>query len=277
MGNLKKFIKKGIKIIKRKELIPIPRVLHENNLLEGKIALITGGSSGIGYAIANEFVNNGCKIIIAGRDKDKLEKSILNMGDKARTLCMDITDINSIEKKVIQAEKEFEENRIDILVNCAGIISKKGFSDVDEAEYENVMNTNVKGVFFLSRCVGNRMIKKQIKGHILNVSSSSALRPAWTPYQISKWAVRGMTLGLADNYLPYGIIVNAIAPGPCATPMLGKEYGDSLYDEELPFKRFSTPEEIAVLAVYLVSPIGDIVVGDTLYATGGSGILDLSH
>ena len=121
------------------------------------------------------------------------------------------------------------------------------------------------------------MIDKKIKGHILNVTSSSALRPAWTPYQMSKWAVRGLTKGLADMMIPHGIVVNAIAPGPTATPMLGKEEGDSIYEPYTPARRYAMPEEIASLAVFMVSGAGDMIVGDTFYMTGGSGIITLHH
>ena len=121
------------------------------------------------------------------------------------------------------------------------------------------------------------MIENGIKGHILNLSSSSSLRPAWTPYQMSKWAVKGLTLGLADIFLPYGIIVNAIAPGPVATPMLGREEEDSLYCAEQPSGRYAVPSEIAALAVFMVSDMGNLIVGDTFYMTGGSGLLSYQH
>lgn len=121
------------------------------------------------------------------------------------------------------------------------------------------------------------MIKNKIRGHILNVSSASALRPAWTPYQISKWGIRGFTLGLADTLLPFGIVVNAIGPGPTATHML-----DGIVSEEgnlnsitCPAGRIATTEEIANLAVFMVSGMGDMIVGDTYYITGGSGIISL--
>lgn len=109
------------------------------------------------------------------------------------------------------------------------------------------------------------------------MTSSSALRPAWTPYQMSKWAVRGLTLGLADALLPHGIVVNAIAPGPVATPMLGKCEGDSIENPQGPCGRYAMPSEIANLAVFMVSGMGDLIVGDTFYMTGGSGTIDLKH
>lgn len=173
------------------------------------------------------------------------------------------------------AAASFPENRIDILVNSAGILNHTDFLEMSEDEYDRIMDINAKGTFFMSQAVAKHMIENRIKGHILNLSSSSSLRPAWTPYQISKWAVRGMTLGMADRLLPYGIIVNAIAPGPVATPMLGKHEGDSIYNATCPAGRYAMPEEIARLATFMVSDLGDMIVGDTFYMTGGSGTISL--
>ena len=175
--------------------------------------------------------------------------------------------------KVREAASLFDEKKIDILVNSAGVVSHSGFEKMTEEEYDSIMDINAKGTYFMSQAVSKFMIENGLKGHILNVSSSSALRPAWTPYQMSKWAVRGLTLGLADSLLPYGIIVNAIAPGPVATPMLGKNEGDSICNPINPSGRFSMPSEIASLAVFMVSNMGDLIVGDTFYITGGSGTL----
>ena len=176
-----------------------------------------------------------------------------------------------------EAAAAFEENVIDVLVNCAGINPKKNFFDTQEKDFDLTMDINVKGTFFISQVVANYMIKNKVKGHILNLSSSSALRPAWSPYEMSKWTIRGFTKGLADILIPYGIIVNAIAPGPTATPMLGMNSEDDLDLQNNPSKRYATPEEIANLAVMLISDMGNLVVGDTLYATGGSGVITLHN
>ncbi len=178
-------------------------------------------------------------------------------------------------EKVKTAAALFPENRIDILVNSAGILNHTDFLEMSEDEYDNIMDINAKGAFFMSQAVAKHMIENRIHGHILNVTSSSALRPAWTPYQMSKWAVRGLTLGMADKLLPYGIVVNAIAPGPTATPMLHKDEGDSIYNATCPSGRFAMPSEIAALATFMVSDMGDMIVGDTFYMTGGSGTVTL--
>ncbi len=265
-----------IQMGKEEKIQPIIVPVEKEKLLNGKVALITGGTSGIGLAIAQAFQNAGAKVIIAGTNQAKLETALEKMGG-VKGLLIDVRDTEHLPDKVKEAEALFDENKIDILVNSAGIVVKHDFWGIDEEEYDRIMDTNAKGTFFMSQAVGKAMIEKQVKGHILNVTSSSALRPAWTPYQMSKWAVRGLTLGLADTLLPYGIVVNAIAPGPTATPMLGKTEGSSISEPNNPSKRYAMPEEIASMAVYMVSDAGRMIVGDTVYMTGGSGTITLHH
>lgn len=274
---LKNAVHTLIQMGKEEKIQPIIVPVEKEKLLDGKVALITGGTSGIGLAVAQAFQNAGAKVIITGTNQQKLEIALKKMGGGGKGLLIDVRDTEHLPDKVKEAEALFEENRIDILVNSAGVVVKHDFWGIDEKEYDGIMDTNAKGTFFMSQAVGKAMIEKQIKGHILNVTSSSALRPAWTPYQMSKWAVRGLTLGLADTLLPYGIVVNAIAPGPTATPMLGKTEGSSISEPNNPSKRYAMPEEIASMAVYMVSDAGRMIVGDTVYMTGGSGTITLHH
>lgn len=271
---IKNIIHGILKLVKEKEMYPIPKVMNRDKILEGKVALITGGSGGIGFAIAKSFVESGCKVIITGTNEEKLKENCKKLGGvNSKYMVWNILETKNIPNKLEEALEKFEEKRIDILVNSAGIVAKHSFREITEKEYDTIMDTNAKGTFFMSQAVGEYMIKNKIKGHILNVTSSSALRPAWTPYQMSKWAVRGFTLGLADVLLPYGIIVNAIAPGPVATPMLDKKEGESIYNESSPSGRYAIPSEIAELAVFMVSDLGNLIVGDTFYITGGSGTI----
>lgn len=272
--SLKEKIKKGIKFLKRKEYIPIEKMVYNENLLEGKIALITGGSSGIGLEIAKSFLKCNCKVIIASSNEKKLKKICEQIDDvKLKYLVIDVTDIKNMKEKVKTAFSLFEENKIDILVNSAGVVAQHDFFNTTEEDFDNIMSINMKGTFFMSKFVSELMIKNNIKGHILNLSSSSAIRPAWTPYQMSKWSIRGLTLGLADMLIKYGIVVNSIAPGPTATPMLGKQKGDTIYNETNPSGRYVTTDEVANLAIFMVSGLGNMIVGDTFYITGGSGTI----
>lgn len=282
VSGIKKVIRSIWMMLQEEKKIPIPVQVNTTNLLNGKIALITGGSGGIGKAIADSFLKNGAKVIIAGTSEKKLNETIEYLlrggvsnscSSYIKSIVFNVLNIDLIPNVIQQAAALFDEGRIDILVNAAGVINRSDFWGMSETEYDSIMDINMKGTFFMCQAMGKFMIENKIKGHILNLSSAAALRPAWTPYQISKWGVKGFTLGLADTLLPYGIIVNAIAPGPVATKMLGKCSGDSIHNNSCPCGRYAEPEEIANLATFMVSSMGDLIVGDTFYITGGSGTI----
>jgi len=274
---IKRTIKKIVNLVKSPKLVPIVQTVPDSELLKGKVALITGGSGGIGMAIAARFLAAGAKVIIAGTNDEKLARCCAQLGseENVKSVKMDARNISEYPTMVEKALKLFPESRIDILVNSAGVVNKGGFFEISEEEYDHVMDINVKGVFFACQAVSRYMIDNKIKGHILNISSSSALRPAWTPYQMSKWSIRGFTQGLADTLLPYGIIVNAIGPGQTATGMLGMEDNESIYNGSNPCGRYATPEEIANLALFMVGQTGDLIIGETFYMTGGSGSISM--
>lgn len=285
-SKIKNILYTVIMMRKEERIKPILVPTDKDKMLDGKVALITGGSRGIGLAIAESFLKSGAKVIIAGTSDSHLKSALANLkaveeekhtssSNNVQSIVIDVRDVKKIPEKVEKASQLFEENRIDILVNSAGILSVNDFWNTDEEEYNAIMDTNAKGTFFMSKSVGKMMIEKRIKGHILNVTSSSALRPAWTPYQMSKWTVKGLTLGLADMMLPHGIVVNAIAPGPTATSMMGKTETENIYEAYTPCGRYAMPQEIASLAVFMVSSAGDMIVGDTFYMTGGSGTITL--
>lgn len=117
--------------------------------------------------------------------------------------------------------------------------------------------------------------RKKIKGHILIVSSQSALEPAWSPYRISKLAISGLIKGMAQRLIGHGIVVNGIGPGPTATSMQKNYDGTNIYTPLNPIQRYTMPEEVAEVAKMLVSPLGDTIVGDTVYMSGGRGIIEL--
>lgn len=270
-------VKKIINLFKSEKKVPIIQTVPESDLLKGKTALITGGSGGIGMAIARQFLDAGANVIITGTNPEKLERSVRKLGgDKIRSIQLNVADVSSFEEKVEEASLFFN-GMIDILVNCAGVITNSRFFEMNEAEYDRVMDINAKGTFFMCQAVSKLMIEKKIKGHILNLSSASAVRPASTPYHMSKWAIRGLTIGLADILLPEGIVVNAIGPGPTATSMLGKDDSNLIYHGTNPSRRYALPEEIAALALFMVSKKGDMIVGDTFYITGGGGITSLHN
>lgn len=258
-----------------KNMVPVEIPTLSSNLLEGKIALIIGGTGGIGRGIAQSFIEAGAKVIISGTNENKINSYIKGFGEQAKGIVINIREVGSFDNRILEAALLFEENRIDILVNCAGVHGDQSFGNVSEETYDAVMDTNLKGMFFMTQSMGNYMKKNSIKGHILNVSSAAALKPGFTPYEISKNGVRALTLGASAELIQYGIVVNAIGPGPVATAMLGRKETDTLYTDCVPAGRFATPKEIGQLATIMVSDMCNLVIGDTFYISGGSGTIKM--
>lgn len=248
--------------------------------LQGRTALITGGTSGIGYAIAMSFLNQGASVVITGRNQERLNSAVQKLkkeNTKAIVIgyVLDQTKIFSFENSFEEIKKILAVNgieKIDVLVNNAGV-NCKGMPNAKLEEYDKVLDTNLKGVFFLSQMFGKYMVENNIHGNILNIASASSLRPADSAYTLSKWGIRGLTLGLAKSLAKHGITVNGIAPGPTATPMMIRDGRTDMSLEHLPLGRYITPEEISNMAVYLVSDMGRSIMGDIIYMTGGAGIL----
>jgi len=252
-------------------------VLSSSDLLQGRMALITGGSSGIGLAIAQSFLDAGGGIIITGRNEDKLDKALIKLGhhDRAFTFIMDNANVGLFEASLnkmleIVSQKGFKQ--IDILVNNAGSNSA-GMPNATEQDYDRVMNANLKGTYFLSQTFATYLVKNGIMGNILNIASASCLRPADSPYILSKWGIRSLTLGMAKSLGKYGITVNGIAPGPTATPMMRKSSSNDITLDRSLLGRYILPEEIANMAVFLVSNMGRSIMGDMIMMTGGAGNL----
>lgn len=246
------------------------------NDFKGRNAIITGGGSGIGFEIAKQLLDSNIDhVILIGRNGEKLQRAKTNLGprydEKIRALSLDISDTENM-LKVMNDFLSSLPFKIDILVNNAGVMCQQLFPLITEGEFDRVMNTNIKAVFFLSQLFSKYMISNEIKGNILMVGSTSSARPALNPYMLSKWAVRGLTSGLAKALIPYGIVVNGIAPGPTATEMLGKD-GSDLYNEKNPSKRYCSAEEVANLAIQLVGTGGRMIVGDLVYISGGAATI----
>ena len=227
-------------------------------------------------AIAEAFVKSGCNVIITGRSKGRLDNAVSKLSrynTKTVGFVLDNTNVASFGLVFTQMQDAVNGQPIDILVNNAGV-NFKGMPYTTEEEYDSVLDTNLKGTFFLSQVFGKYMVDNGIKGNILNVASASSLRPANSAYTLSKWGIRGLTLGLAKALAKDGITVNGIAPGPTATPMLMKDnQNDNMVLERLPLGRYIMPEEVANMAVILVSSMGRAIMGDIIYMTGGAGIL----
>lgn len=280
---IKKYLKRGIKYVLHGQ--PIKKVyaqvsyLSPSDMLEGRTALITGGTSGIGFEIAKAFINAGATCIITGRKEEKVIDACAKIGNDVSKkghiygLAWDVTDVEGNPQRFNKALELVKGEQIDILVNNAGLVGGE-ISNCTEEKYNAILNTNLKGSFFMSQLVARYMKDNGIKGNILNIGSSSSLRPATSAYTVTKWGIRGLTKGLAKILSPYGITVNAIAPGPTATPMLMPNgVKDDIAFPTNPLGRFVMPGEIANMAVFLVSNMGRSIIGDMIFMTGGSGVV----
>lgn len=258
--------------------VPVIVPAYCGKLLKGKTVLITGGGSGIGLAIADVCLRNEANVIITGRNLLKLKDAAKNLksknykGDVFYSV-MDITDTDRMEDDFSEVLKKINPNQIDILVNNAGVQAGLPFGETSIEHFNETMDTNVRGTYFLSQLFSSYLIENDIKGHILNVCSVSGNRPAISPYMCSKWAEIGLTRGLAKKLITYGIVVNSVAPGPTATGMLMERADGNLALKTSPAGRYVTPEEIANVALFLISDMGKMIVGETVFVTGGCGTL----
>ena len=246
--------------------------------LEGKIALITGGSRGIGRATALGFARAGADIVIASRKLPDLEKvagEIRESGRKSLAVSAHIGRMEDINNLVAKVKDEF--GRIDILVNNAATNPTMASAlEMEECAWDASMNLNVKGLFFLSQAVA-RVMKEQGGGCIINVASAAGIRPAILPlYSISKAAVIMATRVMALEWAKYGIRVNAVAPGLVRTRFSQALWGDEQISQYLlnriPMRRSAEPEEIVGAMIYLASDAAGFATGAIVSVDGGETI-----
>ena len=250
--------------------VPVYVPVLQSGLLKGRTALITGGSGGIGYAIADAFLRAGAKVIISGRNKEKLNEAIARLSSQGNISCVQMDNT----KPALFGDKLSDIGAFDILVNNAGYVGGGSFGSTSVIEYDAVLDTNLKGAYFLSQEVSRRWIENGTRGNILNVCSASSLRPGDSPYILSKWGMRSLTVGMAKQLIKHGIVVNGIAPGVTDTDRFTKGE-DNIGKPSNPSGRMVTKEEVANMATILVSQLCRMVVGDILYMTGGGAITTL--
>jgi len=241
-----------------------------------KIAIVTGGGSGIGYAIAEKFVSCEILTIIIGRNQQKLSKAKEKLGDLCVPISFDLTNLKSIPGMVKQIVEKY--GGVDILVNNAGINLKKEFIKVSDEEFQQILLTNVSSIFSLSREVVKYMIKKG-KGSIINISSMASQYglPNVIAYTASKSAIEGMTRAMAVELSPKGILVNCIAPGFIATDMSGKAFdGDQERKKKVlsrtPLGKLGSPSDVAEAAYFLSSDKAGFLTGTILPVDGGNSV-----
>ncbi len=239
-----------------------------------RVVMVTGGANGIGRAIAQAFAIGGARVIIADRQGDAAEDTAQAIasgtGAELIAIAVDVRNAAAVTAAVAQALDRFE--RIDVLVNNAGIYPNTPVVAMDEAEWDAVFDINVKGMFLMSQAVARAMIARGKGGRIVNISSGAAEsgRVGAAHYCASKAAVNMFTRVLALELAPYEIVVNAVGPGLIEVPgsSLTQEYVDALV-ASTPMSRIGQPEDVAQAVLYLASPTASYMTGTTLYVDGG--------
>jgi NAD(P)-dependent dehydrogenase (short-subunit alcohol dehydrogenase family) len=247
-----------------------------SELLKGRVAVVTGGASGIGRATAITIAKHGAKAVVVadirsepregGTPTDQLVKEA---GAEARFVECNVAKIDDIRRAVAAAD-EFD--GVDLMVNVAGIFRERSFLEVTEEEYEETMNINLKGTYFGCQAAA-RVMARRDGGSIINISSTGGLRGSarFADYCTAKGGVRLLSYSLADELGPMGIRVNVIHPGIIATQMTKADV--PIVDESgtgpIPLGRFGQPQDIANATVYLASDLASFVSGSSLLIDGG--------
>ena len=243
--------------------------------LNGKTALITGSSQGIGLALAHGLADAGATIILNGRDRKKLDTAAKVLGEAGATTIIsafDVTDHDAVRKAV--DELEAQGTQIDILVNNAGMQHRGPLEEFEPEAFEKLLQTNIASVFHVSQAVAKYMISRG-EGKIVNIASvqTALARPGIAPYTATKGAVGNLTKGMATDWAKYGLQCNALAPGYFDTPLNAALVADKKFSEWLkirtPAGRWGEVEELVGACIFLSASASSFVNGHTLYVDGG--------
>ena len=243
-------------------------------LLENKIAIVTGGSRGIGFATVEAFLKEGAKVVLCASRQETADAALEKLTETYKDAVVegiwpDLSDYRAVKAAFDAVAEKY--GRIDILVNNAGVSESTPFADYTEEKFEKVMDLNVKGVFNCSKAASEHMVAAG-SGVILNTSSmvSQYGQPAGIAYPTSKFAVNGFTLSLARELGPKGVRVNAVAPGITYTDMMRsvpKEVIEPMI-AQIPLRRMGQPEDIANAFVFLASDRASYISGEVLHVDG---------
>lgn len=243
-------------------------------LLQGKTAVVTGGTRGIGFAIAKLYLENGANVAVAGSRQETVDKALAQLtGFEGRVMgiCPDLCDPDAVGAAFASVKEKF--GSLDILVNNAGVSSRAGLYDYSAEEFSKVIDLNVKAVFVCCQAAA-RIMKPQGGGVILNTSSMVAKigQPAGCAYPASKFAVNGLTVSLARELAKDHIRVNAVAPGVTRTDMVAAlpEEMVARISAGIPIGRVGEPLDVANAFLFLASEMGSYVTGAVLSVDGGS-------
>ena len=241
--------------------------------LAGRIALVTGGSRGIGLAIARVLAEDGASVVVSGRDAARLDaavKEIESLGGAAMGVAADQSKREDCERLLEAAKERF--GRIDILVNNAGITRDQLLVRMKDDDWDQVMDTNLRGVFLMTRAAAKSMMRQR-SGRIINITSTAGAmgNPGQVNYSAAKAGVIGLTKAAARELAHWNILVNAVAPGLIETDMtsaLSAEARDGML-QQVPLKRIGAAREVAEVVRFLAGDGAAYVTGQTIHVNGG--------
>lgn len=267
------YFKNGIQYVKRGGIVhtTVSKIQY-GQLFKGKKVLITGGGSGFGYAMAGKFLDEGAEVLITGRNEEKLKHAVSSFrSPNIHYLVWDLLDTAAVSSKFNDALQTIGGD-FDIFINNAGVWRNTKCLKVSEKEWDMIVDTNLKGLFFIMQEETNYLLSANKEGKIINITSVEGIRTDFNPYSASKWGANDLTRGLAKQLAPKGIIINAIAPGVALTDInreLKDEAGDNEYYPVHRTGRFTKVEEVAELAAFLASNAANNIVGQIIAIDGG--------
>lgn len=245
--------------------------------LQGKVAIVTGGNSGIGLAIVLELAKQGANIVIDyvvhPEATEATEKQVRELGDQAIGVQADVSKVADLQRLIATAVEEF--GRIDVMVNNAGVETRTSVVDTSEADYDKVLAINLKSAFFGTQLAARQMIKQGGGGRIINVSSvhEDWPMPGNAAYCLSKGGMRMLTRTAGVELAPHNILVVGVGPGAVATPINRSTMNDQVLlaklDSAIPLGRMARPEEIASVVAFLASDGASYLTATTIFADGG--------
>ena len=245
--------------------------------LENKVAIVTGGSGGIGQALCTRLAREGAKIVINYRsskdEAEEVKQKVEQIGSEALIVQADLSKVEQINNLVKESIDRF--GKVDILVNNAGLEKRADFWDVTEDDYDLVLNVNLKAVFFATQAVVKYFKETNNKGRIINISSvhEELPFPHFTSYCASKGGVKMITRNLAVELGPMGITINNVAPGAIATPINQDLLDDPEQSQKviknIPLGRFGEPKDVSGIVAFLASDEAKYITGSTFYVDGG--------
>lgn len=242
--------------------------VHSGEVLKDRKIVVTGGSDGIGLAMAKKFLSEGAEVLITGRNVEKLEKARIELAsERIHTLQWDVSDFEQLDAKFDQTVSIL--GGIDLFVNNAGIVSG---GEPTEELWDETININMKSIYFICHYVVGYFLENNNGrcSKIINVSSINSIQSSVNPYYIAKSGVNAITRGFAKRFAEKNIIVNGIAPGYCASSINYQDVSQNAYSCMSAIKRIITPEEIAELACFLASDAANGIIGQTIICDGGT-------